>query len=407
MSCLSASKHEICRRTIITWTVPTFSLDLLDLLIILGVGQGVLLLFLCIPRFKLKQLSIYYLAALLLVLVWLQLEFLAIRGVVNIPFPWFYGTRLGAWLAVGPLIYLYQDALTHPKNTFQYRQIWHFMPFVLFVLLLPLAFAWKLHPHAISYGILIYLNYPQLDYNLWYYIYLALFPVQFLHLLYYLLISRRKLTQFIAAQAEQYTEREKEVLQWLSKLMLGFGVLVISALLFLILSPWLGFYIRELDFIYVIPMVFLTYLISYRSFQHITLFQQIEEVSSRSNGKKYEKSALTNEKALQLKERVAAHMHQEKPFLNNELTLRSLATELSIPPYQLSQLLNEHFKKSFFDFINAYRVEEVIVFMTNNRTRKVSLLEAAFACGFNNKTSFIRYFKKLTGQTPSQYFKTR
>ena len=112
--------------------MPNFSIDPIDILIILGVGQGVLLLLLSIPKFTRQQLSRYYLAALLLILIWLQLEFLAIRGVINIPFPWFYGTRLGAWFAVGPLIFLYQKALTQPKVPFQYRQLRHFIPFVFF-----------------------------------------------------------------------------------------------------------------------------------------------------------------------------------------------------------------------------------------------------------------------------------
>ncbi|NRB48189.1 MAG: helix-turn-helix domain-containing protein [Saprospiraceae bacterium] len=230
-------------------------------------------------------------------------------------------------------------------------------------------------------------------------------------MLYYLWASRKQLTAFTQTQENQYTERERSTVVWLSQLMLGFYVLTFLALAFLILSPWLGLYIRELDFLYVIPMVVLTYLISYRSFQHVSLFQRIEtpepQPADNRNGKKYEKSALTPEKALQLKERVKDYMQSEKPFLNNELTLRGMAQELAIPPYQLSQLLNEHFGKSFFDFVNSYRVEEVIDYMTREQRRKVSLLEAAFACGFNNKTSFIRYFKKLTGQTPSQYFKAR
>ncbi|MBX2870511.1 MAG: helix-turn-helix domain-containing protein [Saprospiraceae bacterium] len=389
--------------------MPTFSIDILDVLIILGVGQGLLLLLLIGSRFQQKKLAPYYLAALLFVLSWLQLEFLAIRGVVNIPFPWFYGTRLGAWLSVGPLLFLYQRALIYPNEPFDWRRIRHFIPFVLFFIIFPLGFAWKLHPHAVSYGILIYLTYPQLEYDIWYYIYLILFPLQFIHLLYYLWASRRQLKEFTQTQESQYTERERNTVLWLSRLMLGFYILTLFALAFLVLSPWLGFYIRELDFLYVIPMVILTYLISYRSFRHLSLFQHIETPKptpiGKKNGKKYEKSALTPEKALQLKERVKEHMQSEKPFLNNELTLRGLAQELAIPPYQLSQLLNEHFKKNFFDFINGYRVEEVIVFMAREQDRKVSLLEAAFACGFNNKTSFIRYFKKLTGQTPSQYFK--
>ena len=51
-------------------------------------------------------------------------------------------------------------------------------------------------------------------------------------------------------------------------------------------------------------------------------------------------------------------MEIEKPFLEPAITLNELAGQVSIPARQLSQVINESFKRNFFDFINSYRIEE-------------------------------------------------
>ncbi len=388
--------------------MPTFSIDLLDIFIIAGIGQGVLLLVLCFRFFHQNKAASALLGGLVLMLVWLQLEFLAIRGVVSIPIPAFYGTRFGAWLTIGPLIIFYQRALRDPQFTLKKAYLWHFLPFLCFVIILPAFFAWQLHPHAVNYGLLIYLQYPHLDYNGWYFFYLLLFPLQFIHLAAYLLKTQRELKTYEFTLQEHLAKLEAHTLAWLRQLLAWLTFFVMATLLFLLLSPYLGLYIRELDFIYIFPMVAIVYTISFKSFRQESIFgkRDLSPLPVPAS-KKYEKSALTPSKAKQLKQQLLDHMLTQKPHLNNELTLRILAKELQIPPYQLSQLLNEHFKKSFFDFINGYRIQEVIAFVDHSSSKKTTLLEAAFACGFNNKTSFINNFKKHTGQTPSKYFKAR
>ena len=388
--------------------MPTFSIDLLDILIIAGIGQGGLLLALCIRFFRQNKAASALLGGLVLMLIWLQLEFLAIRGVVSIPVPAFYGTRFGAWLAIGPLIVFYQRALRDPQFTWQKAYFWHFLPFLSFVIILPAFFAWQLHPHAVNYGLLIYLQYPHLEYNGWYFFYLFLFPLQFIQLAGYLLKTQRELKTYEHTLQEHLAKLEVYTLAWLRQLLAWLTFFVLTTLLFLLLSPYLGLYIRELDFIYIFPMVAIVYTISFKSFRQESIFGKIAPPAlSVNTAKKYEKSALTPAKAKQLKQQLIEHMLNQKSHLNNELTLRILAKELQVPPYQLSQLLNEHFKKSFFDFVNGYRIQEVIAFVDKPSHKKTTLLEAAFACGFNNKTSFINNFKKYTGQTPSKYFKTR
>ena len=59
--------------------------------------------------------------------------------------------------------------------------------------------------------------------------------------------------------------------------------------------------------------------------------------------------------------------------------------------------------KNFFDYINTHRTEEFKKLVSNPNNRKFTLLSLAFECGFNSKSSFNKYFKKVTGQSPSEY----
>jgi len=74
-----------------------------------------------------------------------------------------------------------------------------------------------------------------------------------------------------------------------------------------------------------------------------------------------------------------------------------------IPTHQLSRVINEHFGRNFFDFINGYRVAEVKRKILDPAYAHFSLLGIAFESGFNSKSAFNRVFKKITGQTPSQF----
>jgi len=96
-------------------------------------------------------------------------------------------------------------------------------------------------------------------------------------------------------------------------------------------------------------------------------------------------------------------MNLSRPYLNPDLTLPQLATEIGISTHLLSQVINEHFKLNFFDFINQYRVEAFKEKIVNSKYGNYSILGIALECGFNSKSAFNRIFKKYTGLTPSQY----
>ena len=84
---------------------------------------------------------------------------------------------------------------------------------------------------------------------------------------------------------------------------------------------------------------------------------------------------------------------------------KDLAEELGVSGKALSQIINQGFDQNFYDFINTFRCEEVKTIL-QGPDKKMTIIEAMFQAGFNSKSSFNKEFKKLTGQTPSEFKKS-
>src|SRR5215217_7439159 len=117
--------------------------------------------------------------------------------------------------------------------------------------------------------------------------------------------------------------------------------------------------------------------------------------------KKYQKSGLNTETAAMLYSRLLTYMETNKPYLEPDLAIYKVAESLEVPRHHLSQVINEKGQKSFFDFINSYRVEEVKKQLVNPDMANRNILGIALDCGFNSKATFNTAFKKFTGMTPS------
>ena len=128
-----------------------------------------------------------------------------------------------------------------------------------------------------------------------------------------------------------------------------------------------------------------------------------ENISEPTINDKYKNSGLSKERSLEQFSTLEDFMRTNKPYQNTELTLFTLAKQLSIHPNHLSQIINQHHNQNFFDYINEYRVNEVKEALLSGKYDTHSLLGIAFECGFNSKASFNRAFKKFTGLTPSEF----
>lgn len=122
-----------------------------------------------------------------------------------------------------------------------------------------------------------------------------------------------------------------------------------------------------------------------------------------SDKKKYEKSGLTPEAAALLHGQLQELMIGQQVFRESELSLTDLAARLDTHPNYLSQVINEKEGKNFYDYVNSMRVEAFSKMAADPRNRHYTLLALALECGFNSKSAFNRYFKKATGQSPSEF----
>lgn len=122
--------------------------------------------------------------------------------------------------------------------------------------------------------------------------------------------------------------------------------------------------------------------------------------------KKYVKSGINEKQIETINNSLIKIMATEKPFLNPKISLKSLSGMLNISSNHVSQVINDRHNMNFFDFINDYRVQEVIELLKVPKNKQYTLLALAEEAGFNSKTTFNVAFKKLKGTTPRKYFKT-
>jgi AraC-like DNA-binding protein len=122
------------------------------------------------------------------------------------------------------------------------------------------------------------------------------------------------------------------------------------------------------------------------------------------NTEKYSKSKLRDDEATYVMTLLEKIMANQKPFTNADLTLNELATAINVSPNHLSQVINTLSGKTFYHYINTYRIGEFLKLSSLPENRKFTYQGLAQQCGFSSKTTFNKYFKLQTGKTPSEYF---
>lgn len=135
-------------------------------------------------------------------------------------------------------------------------------------------------------------------------------------------------------------------------------------------------------------------------------FQKVPETVSpqATPDRQYKKSALDETRMDAYETSIRAFMEKSKIYLEPEISLEDLSERSNIPKHHITQLLNEHLDKNFYTFINEYRIQEAVAKLKDPEL-DINILSLAYDCGFNSKSSFNNYFKKITGLTPSGYRK--
>lgn len=103
--------------------------------------------------------------------------------------------------------------------------------------------------------------------------------------------------------------------------------------------------------------------------------------------------------------RVEAAILQRKIHLEPGVTIKQLADCAQMSVHSVSQVISRHFGKSFFEFINHYRIEEAKRLLSQPECRDDTILDILLRSGFNSTSTFHRQFTRIVGEPPSEYRK--
>jgi len=114
-------------------------------------------------------------------------------------------------------------------------------------------------------------------------------------------------------------------------------------------------------------------------------------------------------------ERAERILTKEMSFLDNTLTIESLARAVGTNRTYLSQSVRIEKRLSFCEYINNFRIDYAKIYMQGDQPKRdigvvkdnvtISTEELAIISGFGSKRNFVRQFRRMEGVTPIQYYK--
>ncbi len=130
---------------------------------------------------------------------------------------------------------------------------------------------------------------------------------------------------------------------------------------------------------------------------------QLTDLATSASAPKYERSKLDDERLGRIAARIDAVFTAERLHLDPNLSLRKLSAATGVSEINLSQTFSRFLDTSFFEYVNARRVDEAKALL---RASNHSVLQIAIDAGFNSRSAFYTAFKEITGQTPASYRKS-
>ncbi|MBA9076131.1 MULTISPECIES: helix-turn-helix domain-containing protein [Rufibacter] len=105
---------------------------------------------------------------------------------------------------------------------------------------------------------------------------------------------------------------------------------------------------------------------------------------------------------------IVAHVEQcfrqEKTFKRKSIKIGSLAEQLGIPAYKLSQAINAHCGLSFKDFLNQFRINYLKQQLAEpDNLQNFTIESLALQAGFTSRSGFYSAFRKVEGISPKEY----
>ncbi len=365
------------------------SFGIIDLILFLGISQGVFLaitLSLVHNKNKPANKVLSFLLLIASIMLFGRIFYPKFQGVFFFRIASFVDTLI---FIFGPLLYTYVRRLTFKESPDYKIPKYHFIPALLHLLF----FSWTLFYSSDDIRIMINNG----DFNI---IYFIVETSGLLSNIVYVFSSYQLI--------RVYKIEEKNNLSYSQNVQTFLSFLLLGVLVFLIL--WVIGYanyflkLRELRYISYhliwISIPIFIYIVGFFSLKQPEIFR-MSVVTKR----KVQKERLDGEELEILTKGLEDLMVKRKIYLNNELTLKDLSEELKTSTNNVSWLLNNIHKCNFYDYVNTYRVQEFISKIQNGEHFHHTLLALSLDSGFNSKSTFNKAFKMVKNDTPSNYIK--
>lgn len=189
--------------------------------------------------------------------------------------------------------------------------------------------------------------------------------------------------------------------RWLGQFVNGF--LIFQSIWLLFMIPYIIPSLRDplLDrlgwYPVYIPISILIYWLGLRGYLQ-TRSEPPAQVSTKSPA-----TELSVQTVQQVTDALAKAMNQDRLYLDPELTTDKLGLHLQLNAKLMSAVLNQHIGKNFNAYINEYRIDEVKRRLLDTTYEHLTLTGIAFDCGFNSQATFQRTFKQVTGTSPREF----
>jgi AraC-like DNA-binding protein len=347
-----------------------------------------------------KSPSTYFLAAFLFAHAFIPLHELTLWGAV---FKWkmrelnpnlfFIGGS--AYFLDGALLYFCVKSLVFRDFTLRKRDALHLIPVALFLIYLFATF------YRLPLEMRIQLIKEEEFVYGWHYVTVE-FLAKSLRVV-YCLLCLNLLINYKGLLKATHSNIEKVDLTWLTTLVVGFLVIMSSEVVLSIvklISLVENYDLKVFEYIGLTGYYSLFFLVNLLVFTGIRYFASFEAVRQKETNKKPLNDRLLNPECA---EHIDKTMRAEKPYLMPDITLDMLAEKLDIPAKDLSMMINRHFGVHFYEFINRYRIEEATHLLADPENKDKTITDIYLEVGFNSKSVFNTFFKKIVGVTPSQY----
>ena len=288
-----------------------------------------------------------------------------------------------------PTLYLYTCSLTNKKFSLRWIQLLHLLPYIFFE---GLAYWFG---EKLSFG-----NFFKTNSTLWFRI--AFLGATFISWFVYSILSIIKVHRHRMNLKNEFSTLDSyKRISWLLFILVVYilywlGILTLGILNYFKITDEI-----ILNFNYSV-LLGLLYILGFYGLKQELIFSEKPYDESDGNGK-YKYSRLQEKYKKEVQKKISTYFEKEKPYLDSELTIGTLASRLNIPRHVITEVLNTTFNRNFYQYVNEYRVEAVKHMLSDPKKNFLSIEAIGYECGFNSKSTFFSVFKNITGKTPTQF----